>query len=306
MEAASPPYRGRFAPSPTGPLHLGSMFTALASFLQARFRGGHWHVRIDDLDTPRCLPGAADGILRTLERFGLLWDGKVTRQSRMREAYEAAIKDLDQNGLLYPCSCSRKSLAELGPVYPGRCRHGFVDRSLPHALRVRVGDHSITFYDRLQGRQTHNLAYSCGDFIVRRRDRIHAYQLAVVIDDARLGVSEVLRGCDLLDSTPRQIHLQRLLGLREPAYSHIPILVDDAGQKLSKQTGAPAVENAEPGPLLHRLLHRLGQDPPQELQRAPAAEILSWAIAHWDPGRLSGRRQIAIMPTPEPTKKEPA
>ncbi len=303
MEAG---YRGRFAPSPTGPLHFGSLFTALAGYLEARSRGGQWHLRIEDLDTPRCAPGAADAILRTLERFGLHWDGEVVYQSRRREIYEAAIAELQRDGWLYPCRCSRKDLEPTGPAYPGHCRGKSVDLSRPHALRIRVDSVPITFHDRLQGRQVWRLTEQCGDFVVRRRDGIHAYQLAVVIDDAELGVTEVLRGSDLLDSTARQIHLQRCLGLGTPTYCHIPVLVDRSGCKLSKQTGAPAVDSRDPGPVLFALLQRLRQNPPAELRQAPAGTILDWAVGHWRLERLPPRTRTVIMAdNPDPLEEHP-
>ncbi len=299
-------YRGRFAPSPTGPLHFGSLFTALAGYLEARSRGGQWHLRIEDLDTPRCVPGATDAILRTLERFGLHWDGEIVYQSRRREIYEAAIAKLRRDGWLYPCRCSRKDLEPTGPVYPGHCRHRSIDPTRPHALRIRVDSTPIVFHDRLQGRQVWRLTEQCGDFVVRRRDGIHAYQLAVVIDDAELGVTEVLRGSDLLDSTARQIHLQRRLGLATPAYCHIPVLVDRSGHKLSKQTGAPAVDGRDPGPTLFALLQRLRQNPPEELRQAPTATILDWAVGHWRLERLPPRTRTVIMAeNPDPLEERP-
>ncbi len=290
-------YRGRFAPSPTGSLHLGSLYTALASFLEARAQEGLWFVRIDDIDTPRCLPGADTRILKTLERFGLCWDGTVDYQSNNLERYRTVLEKLEENGRLYPCTCSRKKLEGAGPVYPGWCRGRPRDRTQPHALRVRVDPGAIVFEDRLQGRFTQNLAAASGDFIVYRRDKIHAYQLAVVADDHAVGITEILRGCDLLDNTPRQIYLQQLLQLPTPNYCHIPILVNPEGQKLSKQTGAPAVDECKPGPLLHALLGLLGQSPPRELLNAPPKEILSWAIAHWRIDGIPKCRQIAIMPS---------
>ncbi len=300
-------YRGRFAPSPTGPLHLGSLFTALASYLQARSQQGKWYVRIEDLDTPRCRPGTAERILQTLEDFGLHWDGEVVYQSQRREVYEAAITKLQLDGRLYACRCSRRELEQTGPAYPGYCRHRSIDRSYPHALRIRVDPTPIVFHDRLQGRQTWRLTEQCGDFVVRRRDGIHAYQLAVVIDDAELGVTEVLRGSDLLDSTARQIHLQRRLGLATPAYCHIPVLVNREGFKLSKQTGAPAIDTGNPGPVLFSLLQLLRQRPPLELRRAPVEVILDWAIGHWRVERLPPQPRIVIMtPNPDPMEEHSA
>lgn len=293
MQAA---YCGRFAPAPTGPLHLGSLLTALAGFLQARASGGKWHVRIDDLDTPRCLPGADTEILRTLERFGLYWDGPVIYQNQRRERYQAALTQLERRGYLYRCVCTRKILRQDGPAYPGRCRGQSLPPDRPHALRVRVDDTPVVFRDLIQGEFRVRLPQTCGDFIVRRRDGLHAYQLAVVMDDADLGVTEVLRGADLLEATPRQIYLQRLLGLPTPAYCHIPVLVDARGRKLSKQNGAPPVTADRPEAVLFQLLTWLGQDPPAALGGAPVGELLAWAVSHWRPQRLPKRRQLAIMP----------
>ncbi len=302
MTGDPPAYRGRFAPSPTGPLHLGSLYTALASFLEARSRNGLWFVRIDDIDTPRCVRGADAEILKTLEGFGLFWDGAVDYQSEKLDVYQEAIDTLDTKGWVYPCICSRKTLAGTGPVYPGWCRNRTIDVSRPHALRVRTDSNTIGFDDRLQGPFSLNLATSHGDFIVRRRDGIDAYQLTVVVDDQRTGITDVVRGCDLLDNTPRQIHLQKLLDLPTPDYCHIPVLVGPEGQKLSKQTGAAPVNRSKPGPLLHYLLRLLGQDPPKELHRADPPEILSWATAHWRIDSIPKTRQIAIMATSLPDK----
>ena len=289
-----PRYRSRFAPSPTGPLHLGSLFTALAGFLQAKSSRGEWLLRIDDADGPRVALGAVDSIPRTLEQFGLAWDGPVVFQSRCLEAYQAALKQLDEAGWLYPCTCSRKTLSALPrssfghTPYPGTCRHANHDRRQAHALRVVTDGAQIAFTDKLQGPQNWDLTEECGDFIVFRRDGIVAYHLATVIDDWQAGITEVLRGFDLLDSTPQQIHLQQLLGLPTPDYRHIPVIVDRHGIKLSKQNLAKPVEASNPSTILFTLLGLLGQSPPRELEDAPPAEILDWAIKAWDISRLSG------------------
>lgn len=287
-------YRGRFAPSPTGPLHLGSLYTALAGFLQAKSCGGEWLLRIDDADAPRTAPGAADGILRTLERFGLCWDGPVVFQSRELDAYQTALRQLDEAGWLYPCTCSRKTLAALprtGPGhtrYPGTCRDAGRSRQEPHALRIIAADADIIIEDKLQGPQCWNPAREFGDFIVFRRDGVFAYHLATVVDDWRAGITEVLRGHDLLESTPLQIHLQRLLGLPTPDYRHIPVIVDRQGTKLSKQNLAAPVDGLDVPATLCGLLSLLRQSPPQDLRLAPPEEILAWAIAYWDAAKLSG------------------
>lgn len=252
-----PRYRGRFAPSPTGPLHLGSLVTALASWLDARAHGGDWLVRIEDIDYPRCVKGADFDILQTLERLGLRPDEAPEWQSRRESLYADALRRLDTSGQLYPCGCSRKEIADslvhvrerhqtLG--YPGTCRNGLHGK-LPRAWRVRVPDGlaaTICFDDRWQGRQCQDLETELGDFVLRRADGLWAYQLAVVVDDAAQGITHIVRGSDLLDSTPRQIHLQHLLGLPTPSYLHVPVVVNAEGEKLSKQSGAQAIDTAAP------------------------------------------------------------
>jgi glutamyl-Q tRNA(Asp) synthetase len=232
-------YRGRFAPSPTGPLHFGSLVAALGSYLDAKAHGGEWLVRIEDLDTPRNVPGAADDILRTLERFGLEWDGPVLYQSSRLEAYEAVLEDLRRRHLVFPCGCSRK---DVGDRYPGTCRHGIRGRLDTPSWRFHVSDEIIRFDDRRLGPQQQNVQEYVGDFVLRRADGLFAYQLAVVVDDAFQGVTDVVRGEDLLDSTARQILLQRALDLPQPRYLHLPVVLNEAGQKLSKQTGAAALD----------------------------------------------------------------
>ncbi len=278
--------RGRFAPSPTGPLHFGSLVAAVGSYLQARATGARWLVRMEDLDPPREVAGAADLILRALERHGLEWDGEVLYQSRRTEAYRAALADLERDGRLYACTCSRSDLAPYGGRYPGFCRSRSVHARGSHALRVRTEGEPITFTDAIQGLQEQDLEREVGDFVLRRRDGLFAYQLAVVVDDAFQGITEVVRGSDLLDSTGRQIHLQRLLGLPTPSYAHLPVVVNGAGEKLSKQTHAPPLDLKEPRPALLGALRFLGQAPPREVAEGTAAEILGWAIRHWSLERV--------------------
>lgn len=293
MAKPTPP-RGRFAPSPTGPLHFGSLIAALGSFLEARSRGGEWRVRIEDVDQPRTVPGAAAAILRTLERCGLDWDGPVLYQSQRTDAYQSALDLLLNRGLAYPCTCSRRELAtsprarDGSPIYPGYCRTGVHDPDRPQAIRLRVDDAPITFRDALQGDYRQNLSSEVGDFVIRRADGYFAYQLAVVVDDADQGITQIVRGSDLLDSTPRQIYLQHLLDFPVPRYVHLPIAVDSHGHKLSKQTGAKPLDPHNPGLALWNALRFLGQAPPPELVHAPAAEILAWALVHW---------RLATVPT---------
>ncbi|MDP1774855.1 MAG: tRNA glutamyl-Q(34) synthetase GluQRS [Methylobacter sp.] len=285
---------GRFAPSPTGPLHLGSLYTALAGFLQARSQQGLWLLRIDDLDTPRNVKGSANAILKTLEAFGLHWDGEVYYQSRHIDIYNDAISDLQKSGLIYPCTCSRKTLTSDGSIdiYPGICRNRQTPPDGPHALRVKADKRIIAFQDELQGLISHDLAEQDGDFIVKRKDDIIAYQFAVVIDDDLQQVDHIVRGFDLLDATPKQIYLQQLLGLSTPRYMHVPVIVDEQGYKLSKQTQATAVDLNSPNHVIFELLALLKQNPPIELQQAPVTELLDWAIEHWNPDLLKNAHAV--------------
>lgn len=274
---------GRFAPSPTGPLHFGSLVAAVASWLDARTQGGKWLVRMEDVDEPRCVAGADREILQTLECFGLTWDGEVMVQSARKAAYGEALEKLRGRGSAYPCSCSRK---EAGEVYAGTCRAGVREAGKPLAWRVKVedqelGDQAVAFSDRACGPFAQNLARDVGDFVVRRTDGLFAYQLAVVVDDAAQGVTDVVRGADLLDSTPRQIWLQRLLGYPAPRYLHVPLATNEAGEKLSKQTLAPALVKGEEDNDLRAALRFLGQP------EAPrGADVLAWVLGKWDAGLI--------------------
>jgi glutamyl-Q tRNA(Asp) synthetase len=271
-------YIGRFAPSPTGPLHFGSLVAAVASYLDARAHGGQWLVRIEDVDTPRCVPGVDADILRTLEAFGFEWNGSVLYQTARIQAYREALDRLRREGRAYPCSCSRKEIGN--PVYPGTCRSGPVDLGKPLAWRVRVDPAVVLFEDRALGIQQQNLAEEVGDFVALRSDGLFAYQLAVVVDDAAQGVTDVVRGADLLDSTPRQIWLQKLLGFPVPRYLHVPVATNAAGEKLSKQTLAPPLNVADAGTQLRAALRFLGQDVPVEAG-FNVREALAWASARW-------------------------
>jgi glutamyl-Q tRNA(Asp) synthetase len=283
----SVPYVGRFAPSPSGPLHFGSLVAGVASWLDARAAGGCWLVRMEDLDRPRCEPGAADIILRQLEAYGLAWDGAVLVQSQRDDAYAEALDALKEAGAAYPCACTRSQLAQAPRnregeiIYPGTCRNGLPAGAVARAWRVRVPDVSTHFHDRIHGDLQQNLAHEVGDFIVKRADGLFAYQLAVAVDDAFQGISHVVRGADLLWNTPRQIHLQTLLGLSTPVYAHVPLVTNAAGQKLSKQTLAPALPGTGRSAVLAQALAALGHPPPAELAGAEPAELLAWAVAHW-------------------------
>lgn len=293
-------YRGRFAPSPTGPLHFGSLAAAVGSYLDARKHHGVWLVRMEDLDAPRCVPGAADTILRTLEAYGLHWDEAVIYQSQRTAAYEDALDNLKAAGAVYPCCCTRKEIADSalhgieGPVYPGTCRNGIPQNKTARAWRVRAAG-SIAFNDCLQGSVSQNLENEIGDFVVKRADGLFAYQLAVVVDDAFQNITHVVRGSDLLASTPRQIHLQQLLGLPSPAYMHLPIAVNEHGEKLSKQTLAPAISTEHIAATLVSVLRFLKQQPPSELKTGSAMEILDWAVTNWQPERIKECRQASLM-----------
>jgi len=299
-----PRYRGRYAPSPTGPLHFGSLVAALASFCDARAAGGEWLVRIEDVDLPRSRRDAESAILGALERYGFEWDGAVVRQSERTDLYAAALERLRAGGTVYECACTRRELeavpltAGSERVYPGTCRDGIAaDRAgrRQRAWRVRVGDAVIAFRDRLQGPQEQDLARDVGDFVVRRADGLYAYQLAVVVDDALQGITHVVRGADLLASTPRQILLQRLLAYPPVSYLHVPIAINAAGEKLSKQTlAAPLPDDALPA--LLAAWRFLGQPLP-ETATAPASvgEFRTWAIAAWNPARLP---PTAMLPAP--------
>jgi glutamyl-Q tRNA(Asp) synthetase len=282
-------YTGRFAPSPTGPLHMGSLIAAVASWLDARAARGRWLVRMEDLDRPRCVPGAAQAILRALEGFGLTWDGEVVYQSERLELYRAALRRLEPH--TYWCGCSRREIADssLGlavdgaRIYPGTCRGG--NSAARRALRVRTPREPIRFHDRVQGEQAQVLERDIGDFVLYRADGLFAYQLAVVVDDADQGITDVVRGADLLDSTPRQIYLQQLLGVDTPRYMHVPVLVNAAGEKLSKQTGAAPISAS--AQTLRQALGFLGQ---------PEARTLEEAVRAWNPRLIARRRALESAP----------
>lgn len=304
MSETSPPYRGRFAPSPTGPLHFGSLVAAVGSYLEARKHGGEWLVRIEDLDPPREMRGADRLILDTLEHYGFEWDGEVIYQSHRHEYYLNALDRLQQQGLLYRCGCSRKEIAERGEqlglplgVYPGTCRTRQADSRQQHALRLLTEGQQMEFIDAIQGTIRQNLATEVGDFVLRRADGPFAYQLAVAVDDAEQGITEVVRGSDLLDSTPRQILLQRYLGYPTPAYRHLPVAINNEGLKLSKQTFAPALERDNPLPSLWQALAFLGQKPPAELLEGEVSSFWRWAVAQWQGDAVPRTLTIHWHPT---------
>ena len=295
-------YRGRFAPSPTGPLHFGSLVAALASYADARAAGGEWLVRVEDVDVPRARPGAADAILRDLERLGFEWNGPVWRQSQRMAFYEQALDVLRARDLVYRCACTRAERAgdpvgRVGErIYPGICRNGVRSEHAARrrlAMRVRTPPAAIAFTDRHYGHQQQLLAQDVGDFVVRRSDGLAAYQLAVVVDDAAQGITDVVRGADLLASTPRQLFLQQALALPTPRYLHVPIAIDAHGHKLSKQQGAPPLP-VSPLPLLLAAWRFLEQPLPVDMPES-VAQFWSWASSHWHPARMP---PVLLLPAP--------
>ncbi|HFD13537.1 MAG TPA: tRNA glutamyl-Q(34) synthetase GluQRS [Crenotrichaceae bacterium] len=290
--------RSRFAPSPTGELHWGSLFNALASYLQARSQQGEWLLRIDDLDPARSHQRFIDSILYTLERFGLQWDGGVYYQSQHTEHYQAAVDVLCKNNQTYACRCSRKQLKRYHnqhpetPDYPGFCRNKTIDTRSQYALRVKTNRIPVVFSDPLQGTQQQILAQTSGDFIIMRSDKITGYHLASVVDDFNMGINQALRGYDLLQSSIQQCYLQQLLGYPTPQYVHLPVIVDTGAIKLSKQTGAKPITHNPVVETLFYLLIQLRQKPPPELRHLPRKTIIDWAVANWNIDRLKGCTKI--------------
>lgn len=274
-------------------MHLGSLYTAVASFLDARAHGGRWLLRIEDLDRPREIEGAADGILRTLEHFGFEWDGAVTRQHDRAEHYEAALLALQAQHRTFACICSRAQLED-ELRYPGTCRTGQPTASTPAAIRLRVESGHVQFTDRIQGTYRQNVAEAVGDFILKRRDQLYAYVLAVVVDDAAQGITHIVRGADLLDNTPRQMYLQRLLGLAEPCYAHVPVLTEADGAKLAKSRRSVRLSADSPVPQLCAVLSLLGLAPPPSLAFATIADAWRWAIPQWGLGRVPKRLDLPV------------
>lgn len=284
------PYKGRFAPSPTGPLHFGSLIAAMGSYLQAKQQSGEWLVRIDDIDPLREQKGATENILKTLEAFGFEWDQSVLYQSSRLKRYQEAVDHLIEQKRAYPCSCSRTSiLQKTGQtkgeiVYPGYCRNGPINKlakELEYSTRLICNDEIIRFDDVIQGKQSINLTKQVGDFIIKRRDQHFSYQLATGIDDAEQGITEIVRGSDLLNCTPSHIHVQNILNLPSPQYCHLPIALNNEGQKLSKQNHAKAIMLKDSAELLYKTLKFLGQMPPIQLMKADQEDVWDWAKTHW-------------------------
>jgi len=297
-QGAPPPYIGRFAPSPTGDLHLGSLLAAVGSFLDARHQGGRWLVRIEDLDTPRVVPGSADRILRALEGFGLHWDGDVIYQSQRSDVYVAAVHELESAGLTYQCSCSRRELAGNEDTgYPGTCRNGPTRAGIPTATRFRIPDDCVVFFDDLIQGNCRFRAAELGDIVIKRKDGIIAYQLAVIVDDAAQHVSNVVRGADLLLSTAWQIRLQKALSLPSPRYAHLPLVVEQTQQKLGKSRHSVPVDPQLANTYLTMVLCMLNHAPPPELENDTPARQLAWAARNWRLGALTGVRSVTARDT---------
>lgn len=284
-----PPVIGRFAPTPSGPLHFGSLVTAIASYCHAKSANGQWLLRIEDVDTPRNVAGATDEILFALEAFGFEWDGEIEYQSDQFERYEQVLQTLSDRHLSYACECSRRTLREagcqqgpLGMIYPGICR----DKSLPeknHSIRLNTHESGVVeYFDQVYGRIEFDIEQQSGDFKLRRSDGIFAYHLAVVVDDERQGINQIVRGADLLEATCLHLHLQKLLGYRAAEYLHVPLVKNAAGDKLSKQTGATAIDHRHSNSLINKALITLRQPVDETMNDASAVEILNAAVKNWD------------------------
>jgi glutamyl-Q tRNA(Asp) synthetase len=276
-------YRGRFAPSPTGSVHFGTLLAAVGSYLQAKKNKGEWLIRMEDVDITRKVDGSDTEILHTLEAFGFEWHGEIVYQSQRTQYYQDALVQLQAQSLIFPCICSRNQLSKTNSdVYPGTCRHRRLPEKDEHALRLLVDHSNIEFNDAVMGWQSEKLAQQCGDFVIKRRDGLFAYQLAVVVDDALQNITEIVRGADLLDSTSRQIYLQQLLGYPTPAYCHLPLAIDSTGNKISKSEGSAEVDINNKESLLLQGLNFLGQEPMADLPGSNIDDIWQWAITHWD------------------------
>lgn len=292
-------YRGRFAPSPTGPLHFGSLVAAAASYLDARSHAGQWLIRIEDVDETRAVPGAGDAILRTLEAFGFEWDGPVLVQSLRKSRYREVSAWLVEQGLAYPCCCTRADISRVGLPgidgyrYPGTCRNGLPPGVAGRSIRLKVDNSIARFEDRVCGEMRQNLADTSGDFVIRRADGLTAYQLAVVVDDHEQGITHVVRGADLLSSTAKQLRLFQLLGGTAPTFAHVPLVVDDLGRKLSKSTQAKGLSERRPVDQLAAALATLGQIDCASTRPERLSEFWPWALAHWDIAKVGRAKVVA-------------
>lgn len=293
-------YIGRFAPSPTGDLHFGSLIAALASFLDARKNQGQWLLRMDDIDHQRNVAGSANSILYNLDRLGLHWDDEVLYQSQRDKYYQAALEQLIVKSHVFPCSCSRKEIQQLTlkdgntSIYPGTCRNKLIDQQQTYAWRLYTQGHKIAFHDRLYGYHLRDIEQTTGDFVIFRSDGISSYQLATVVDDAAQSITHVVRGFDLIDSTPKQILLQQVLSLNTPEYLHLPLATTQEGEKLSKRHQSKAIAQQKPTELILNALRFLNQHPEKQLADASIEDILDWAITHWDIKQLSQHKTSLV------------
>lgn len=294
-------YRGRFAPTPSGPLHFGSLIAATASYLEARTQEGQWLVRIEDTDLQRNRKGTDQHILNTIEAFGFEWDEEITYQTQRSAFYDDALEQLHQQALTYYCDCSRKtiiaegSIGEFGAIYANTCRHKSLSRRSDSATRLIVPDQMISFYDAHYGLYEQNLAKEVGDFHIVRRDQCYAYHLAAVVDDHLQGITHIVRGYDIIGSTPRHLYLQKCLGYSAPQYLHLPLATGADGHKLSKQTFASAIEPQEASKLIYLALTFLGQYPDKDLENSSIHDIWQWAIKHWRAEKIPKHKHIHFM-----------
>jgi len=295
MKQKTDNYRGRFAPSPSGPLHFGSLVAALGSWLDARHHGGEWLIRIEDIDPPREVVGSADLILYTLEKFGLYWDQKISYQHSNLHAYQQLLEQLFNRNKVYRCTCTRKQIRGAGNRYNNRCRTLNHDMSIPHSIRLNVSDPVLGFTDCFQGPCETELAQASEDFILKRKDGLFAYMLAVVADDIQQNITHVIRGSDLLDTTTQQLYLFQLLGATTPVYGHLPLAINNEGLKLSKQNHAPAISVDHISETLWQALSFLKQNPPQALRTDNKEVLLDWAIQHWNPLSFQGNQKIVYQ-----------
>lgn len=291
-------YIGRFAPSPTGPLHFGSLLAAVSSYAQARQQQGRWLVRIEDIDQPRCDPAYTSLILNTLDSYGMHWDGEIIYQSHRNAIYQHALDRLIEKDLIYGCACSRRQIKASANslnnelIYPGTCRNGLAAGTTARSLRIRTNDEAITFYDKVQGKICQNINKQVGDFIIKRADHLFSYQIAVVVDDNEQGVTDIVRGSDMLGSTPRQIYLQHCLNYTTPSYLHIPLAVNSDGSKLSKQNKAMPIDSTDPRPQLLQALQFLRQNPPEALRDTDIETIWQWTLKHWSVDHIPAKQNI--------------
>ncbi len=292
MNITATGYIGRFAPTPSGPLHYGSIIAALGSYLQAKTNNGKWLVRIDDIDLDRAVTGADKIILQQLESLGLFWDGEVVYQSHRLDLYKASLEILESLNCIYPCTCSRKNLSEKS--YACHCRNGLKPDKIARSIKIRTNNNEVSINDQLQGYYAQRLETDVGDFIIKRADGYYAYHLATVVDDAEQKITDIVRGVDLLDSTPRQVFLQNKLNLNTPSYLHLPIAIDNKGKKISKSLAPELINQYIPNEILFSALQFLNQSPPADLISSDVKTILDWAIKNWDIKILPRQKEMPV------------